>query len=237
GLDAIYDADTMPGPRSGRVAWGLREDETLNAMRGQIKQYAARHERFFLTYVPAAPHYPYDNIPREFRKFSKKEIDDYTPQYLNELLYMDWVLASLLDQLKESALLDQTLVIITNDHGEMLGAKGGPIGHGWAITPALANTPLIIMDPDRTGYHINYTVGSQVDLLPTILARLNIPAPGDQLYQGRSLDAADRGTNICSYLNSYQQYGILSDKQIFIGDHNSDSPENVYSISNDGSKT
>ena len=90
---------------------------------------------------------------------------------------MDWVMASIVDQLKESGLLDKTLVVITNDHGERTGADGGPIGHGWVITPELANAPLIIMDPQNPGYHLNYTLGSQIDLLPTLLDLLKIPVP------------------------------------------------------------
>jgi len=54
--------------------------------------------------------------------------------------------------LKADGLLDKTIIVITADHGEMLGVKGGPIGHGWVVTPELANIPLIIMDPDHPGY-------------------------------------------------------------------------------------
>src|SRR5207253_3811047 len=132
---------------------------------------AADGRRFFMTYVPAAPHYPYEGIPERFRKFKVTRPGDYGPLYLNELLYMDWVLASLVDQLKESGLLDKTLVVITDDHGEMLGGEDGLIGHGWLLTPELANAPLIIMDPANVGYRINKTVGSQVDLLPTLCDR------------------------------------------------------------------
>ena len=178
GIDELYDADTMPGQRkTERVSWGLREEETLGAIRNQIKKYAGGNQRFFLTYVPAAPHYPYDCVPEAFRQFKPSAVGDYTPLYLNELLYMDWVMASIVDQLKESGLLDKTLVVITNDHGEMMGANGGSIGHGWAITPELANTPLIIMDPQNPGYHLNYTLGSQIDLLPTLLDLLRISVP------------------------------------------------------------
>ncbi|MFO1512696.1 MAG: sulfatase-like hydrolase/transferase [Verrucomicrobiota bacterium] len=58
---------------------------------------------------------------------------------MNELLYMDWIIASLLDELKETGLLEKTLVVITSDPGEMLGENGGPMGHGWRVTPQLAN--------------------------------------------------------------------------------------------------
>jgi arylsulfatase A-like enzyme len=231
----------MPGPRSTeRVSWGLKEEETLDAMRARIQRYAAGQQRFFLTYVPAAPHYPYEGIPPRFRQFQSSGPGDYTALYLNELLYMDWVLASLVDQLKQSGLLEKTLVVITDDHGEMLGGNGGPIGHGWLLTPQLANAPLIIMDPERSGYAINQAVGSQVDLLPTLLARLRIPLPTGQLYQGRSLDAPAAGSKRITYLNSYQQYGVIVGSRLIFGDREKAEATSgglTYSITNDGART
>ena len=244
GIDEMYDADTMPGPRATQaVSWGLREEETLNAMRGQIKKYASSDQRFFLTYVPAAPHYPYDNIPAAFRKFKMNDFGDYTPLYLNELLYMDWVLASIVDQLQASGLLDKTLVVITDDNGEMLGAQGSPIGHGWAITPELANVPLIIMDPQQPGYRVNLAIGSQIDLLPTVLDLVGIQAPADQLYEGRSLHALESGAGRLIYVNSYQQYGVIAGNHLICGNREADAgnqgnrARTGYAISNDGSKT
>ena len=244
GIDELYDADTMPGPRkTERVSWGLREEETLGAIRNQIKRYAGGNQRFFLTYVPAAPHYPYDRVPEAFHHFKPSEVSDFTPLYLNELLYMDWVMASIVDQLKDSGLLDKTLVVITDDHGEMLGANGGPIGHGWAITPELANAPLIIMDPQNPGYHLNYTLGSQIDLLPTLLDLLKIAAPSEQLYEGRSLYGPEAGDHRLVYLNSYEQYGVIAHNHFVSGDRKADEggassfPGTAYAISNQGSKT
>lgn len=244
GLDEMYDADTMPGQRgTERVEWGLLEEETLGAIRGRLKKYAQDHRRFCLTYVPAAPHYPYDKIPKPFRRAKMKEVGDFTPVYLNELLYMDWVIASILDELRESGLLDNTLVVITNDHGEMLGGKdNGLIGHGWAMTPELANTPLILMDPARPGFQINRTIGTQVDFLPTVLDRLNIPLPQDQLYEGRSLDAP-RTPGRRGYVNSYKEFAIVDGDNLLLGDRESGNAAGAasagaaFSILNDGART
>jgi len=138
-------------------------------------------------------------------------------------------------------LLDKTLVVITDDHGELLGAQGGPIGHGWLLTPELANAPLIIMDPQKPGYRVNQTIGSQVDLLPTVLDALGLPLPSKQLYQGRSLYASGVDESRCNYSNSYQQYGIIKENRLILGDRQTEAqPEGArktYSISNVGAKT
>jgi hypothetical protein len=244
GLEEMYDADNMPGPRkTERVSWGLHEEETLGAMRAQIQKYAKTNRRFFLTYVPAAPHYPFDGVPPAFRRFKSGELGDFTPFYWNDLLYVDWVMASIMDQLKDSGLLEQTLVVITDDHGERLGEHGGPIGHGWALTPELANVPLIVMDPEQPGYRINNTLGSQIDLLPTVLDLLGIALPQDQLYEGRSLYAPAERKPRPVFLNSYEQYGILSGRHYLSGARKADeagcstAARVVYTISNRGTKT
>ncbi|HEY3931912.1 MAG TPA: sulfatase-like hydrolase/transferase [Verrucomicrobiae bacterium] len=244
GLSEIYDADTMPVQRKlPRVTWGLREEETLSAMQEQIKKYATEKKKFFLTYVPAAPHNPFDVTPDRFRKYKLKEMGDFTPVYLNTLDYMDWIISSVIDQLKTSGLLDHTLVIITDDHGEMLGQNGGPTGHGWAVTPELANIPLIIMDPAKSGYSVNPVIGSQVDLLPTILDRLNIRLPGGQIYEGTSLDSASPDTNRVIYLNSLQQYGLIQNHLFVCGSRETEeqsgaeTSDKAYVISNQGART
>ena len=241
GLNAIYDADTMPVPRKlPPVDWGLREEETLAAMQAQIKKYAADKKKFFLTYVPAAPHNPFDATSDRFRTRHLEKMGDFTPAYLNSLNYMDWIITSVIDQLKESGLLDKTLIVITDDHGEMLGQNGGPIGHGWAVTPELVNIPLIIMDPAKPGYSVNDVVGSQVDVLPTILDRLNIRLPGGQIYEGTSLDSASPDTNRLIYLNSFQQYGIIQDHELICSDREKEgakTPGTAYRMNNQGART
>jgi hypothetical protein len=243
GIDGLYDADTMPGTRkTSPLSWGLREEETLDAMRQQIKQYAANKRKFFLTYVPAAPHNPFDGVPRQFQKRKMGNYGDLSPFYLNDLLYMDSIISSLIDELKESGLLDKTIVVITADHGEMLGEEGGPVGHGWALTPELANVPLIIMDPGQPGYRINHTIGSQVDLMPTILESLGIPLPSGELYQGASLYSANLNTNRTIYLNTARQYGEIQGARFIQGDRESEQgggpdARQAFDISNEDSHT
>jgi arylsulfatase A-like enzyme len=242
GIAEMYDADTMPGERKAApVSWGLQETDTLSAMRSRIKKYADDKQKFFLTYVPAAPHNPFDGTPKEFRKHEIEKIGDFTPLYLNELTYMDWVIASLVDELKTDGLLDKTIVVITGDHGEMVGEDGGPVGHGWAINPELQNVPLIIMDPERPNFRVNKTLGSQVDLMPTLLDLLGIPVPEGQLYQGGSLYSPGLPADRKIYINSYRDYGIIHNGQFTCGSRESgtgsDKPQKTYTFANENTHT
>lgn len=223
GVAKMYDADTMPGERkTKRVTWGLKEEETLGAIRSQIRDYAGSRKKFCLTYLPVSPHYPFDGIPKDFQKEKQQFGGDYTPSYRNELRYMDWIIAEIIGELKSSGLLDNTLVVVTSDHGEMLGDNDGFIGHGWRIKPELTNVPLIIMDPDRKGYRRNPVASSQVDLLPTIVDLLGLPLPTGQLYQGVSLYRTEAAGPRSIYLNSSLEFAVLRDGFIACGSRERD---------------
>ena len=99
------------------------------------------------------------------------------------------------------------------------------------------------MDPEKTGYRLNLTAGSLIDLLPTILELLRIPLPSGQLYQGRSLyDTQARGDRL-AYLNSYEEYALLVGDNVVTGSRKAEEEakpgaiRSSYQISNEGSKT
>jgi phosphoglycerol transferase MdoB-like AlkP superfamily enzyme len=218
-IEELYDADTMPGERkAAQVSWGLHEEDTLAAIQGRIDQYASRNQKFFLTYIPAAPHNPFDGTPAQFCKYKRQKVKDLTPLYLNELLYMDYVISSIVEHLEKSGLLDKTVVVITSDHGELLGDDGGRVGHGWAVNPELANIPLIVMNPGNVGYHVNPIVGSQVDLLPSLLDILGVALPHDRLYQGSSLYSLKPESDRTIFLSSFNQYGIIRNQHFIYGE-------------------
>jgi hypothetical protein len=100
------------------------------------------------------------------------------------------------------------------------------------------------MDPDHPGYHLNDTIGSQVDLLPTILDLLGIPTPAGQLYQGASLYSSTAKGNRKIYLNSMQEYAVIEGHHLLRGDRETETPAagnppsfKAFAITNDGAHT
>ena len=63
--------------------------------------------------------------------------------YLAEVAYLDRLLGNLFDLLEELDLFDRALVIVTSDHGELLG-EGGYVSHGARLDPELVEIPLIV---------------------------------------------------------------------------------------------
>ena len=73
GIDGMYDADTMPGAQNQQTGFvGIAGGWPRSApCAQQIRQYAADNRKFFMTYVPAAPHNPFDGTPDQFQQNRK----------------------------------------------------------------------------------------------------------------------------------------------------------------------
>jgi arylsulfatase A-like enzyme len=90
-------------------------------------------------------------------------------QYDGGIAYIDFCLADLLETLRRQGVYENTLVIITSDHGESFGEKG-LIDHGNALYQNEIRVPLIIKYPGQTEKAVGTEVVSLTDLFPTTLA-------------------------------------------------------------------
>ena len=93
----------------------------------------------------------------------------------------DQYVGRLLETLDRLGLTDDTLIVVTSDHGEDLGDRSPPRpgNHGHALWDELLLVPLIVFDPTRV-YPVR-RVPSQVrliDTMPTILDILGVPVAG-----------------------------------------------------------
>lgn len=92
-----------------------------------------------------------------------------------------------LEALEERGVLEDTIVIYTSDHGELLG-EGGMLGHNAPMRPELVRVPTVFVTPTLgngdTAWSNGEGVFRHVDLLPTLYELLGIEAAG---MDGRSL--------------------------------------------------
>jgi arylsulfatase A-like enzyme len=75
--------------------------------------------------------------------------------YAGAIRYLDDWLASVLESLEQSGLLDDTLVIVTSDHGENIG-ENGLMGHAYSLDNRLLHVPFVAAGPTElpaTGAH------------------------------------------------------------------------------------
>jgi arylsulfatase A-like enzyme len=111
--------------------------------------------------------------------------------YDAEIRYTDAVLGDLLRALDELGLRDDTIVVVTSDHGEAFG-EHGHILHNHYVHDEVVRVPFVWRAPGlvRAGHRVHEPVGL-VDLVPTLLDLLALPVPAG--VQGRSVTPLLRG--------------------------------------------
>ena len=174
----------------------------------QLEQMAAGPRPFFLFVHYFDPHYNYirhseygftppsagrlsGNEPMgELRAMtedlSREEVRFLRDLYDEEIRFTDAGIGRLLDKLDELGRRDETLIILTADHGEEF-LDHGQLGHTKTLYEELVRVPLIVRDPSepRRGVTVQGPV-SLVCLTPTILDLLGVDTSAFS-FQGTTL--------------------------------------------------
>jgi arylsulfatase A-like enzyme/Flp pilus assembly protein TadD len=186
GLDQGFDLydDQMPSQEASGTLYVERQAGEV-ADRALAWLQARGEERWFLWLHFFDPHWEY-RAPEPYGS-------DYsaTP-YDGEIAYADAQLGRVLDLLSQRGWLDDTLVVLTADHGESLDEHGEST-HGLFLYDATLRIPLLMRHPGRLGQGRTVeSLASLVDVAPTILEVMGLPL-SDLPAAGRSLLPALEG--------------------------------------------
>ena len=134
-------------------------------------------------------------------------------RYKNSLYYVDELVAQDLALLKKRHLLENTLVVITGDHGNEFNDNHlGYWGHASNFTHYQTQTPLIIHWPGQKPALIRHLT-THYDIVPTLLNRLfGCQNPINDYSIGQSLFDTKKRPYLL--LHSYTNLGIIKNKQI-----------------------
>lgn len=154
-------------PLSRRSTNELRADVVTDAAIETLRGLASREFFLFVHYFD--PHSPYEP-PAEFRqRYDRPERDERIGNYLGEIAFVDQQVGRLLDELAALDLADDTIVVLTADHGEAFG-EHDEIGHSYFVYDTTMHVPLIVRYPRRVtaGLRVERQVRN-VDVVPTVL--------------------------------------------------------------------
>ena len=167
---------------------GRRADSVTQAALSWIDIRKSSGNPFFLFLNYFDPHGPYDPPRRYVRRFKPPPKSETTPEaerarktagYDGEIAYMDHHIGVLMDWLKQRDLFDRTYIIITSDHGELLGEQGR-WGHGLTLSQLEIRVPMLVKPPlgEARGERRNEPI-QLVDVLPLIASRLEQSIPAE----------------------------------------------------------
>jgi len=149
---------------------------------------SVRNRKFFLFIHTYDVHSPYNPPAPYFDLYTKGrcegELDYIMAVYDGGINYVDDQLGKIFEKLDQLGIDDNTIIIITADHGEAF-REHGRLGHGHKPYIEIAHVPLIMKGPGipRNRTYENYV--QHIDIVPTILEILNIPQRKEM--QGRSI--------------------------------------------------
>jgi arylsulfatase A-like enzyme len=150
---------------------------------------------FFLFVLVVDPHHPYrppERFDNHLAEPSRPEgFSDEYARYLGEVEYVDFGFGRLLEALRARDELDETVVVLTSDHGEEFG-EHGQLGHGKTVFEEVVRVPLLIRAPGRLSAGARSDSPVQlVDIAPTLLEAAGVSVPTK--LPGRSLFAEANG--------------------------------------------
>lgn len=158
GLDRGFEHyDARPGGKVGDYRalaqlLGLREQagqlpyrhaETITDLALAWLERSADGRPFFLTLNYMDAHTPYAPPAETAGRLGAPLAAEPVELYDRELLWIDEHLTRLFDELRARGTFDDTVIVVTSDHGEAHGEHGIP-GHNWHLYEELVHVPLYV---------------------------------------------------------------------------------------------
>ncbi|WP_171210036.1 MULTISPECIES: choline-sulfatase [unclassified Ruegeria] len=183
-----------------------------------------------------------DGIEASYVPLTAEEVRRARRAYLANVSYFDSKIGELVQTLEETGELDNTVVIVTADHGDMLGERG--LWYKMNFFEHSARVPLVVAGPDVAVGTVQNAV-SLVDLLPTFidLAGGDASMLGEPI-DGRSLVPLMRGEDdpideaigeYCAEMTGYPVIMIRRGPLKYV--HCDSDPPQLYDLSNDPMET
>jgi len=181
---------------------GLAENadpDIVNRTALETLRQVARSERFFLTVFYSASHFPYAARDPYYRTFgdphyrgpflyqkpvavtpkviSDADLRQIAALYDGSVHTADLAIGRLLDEVKRLGLEQNTIIVVTSDHGENLLELGRGMGHGEHLRgDRVVHVPLVIYDPiHHPPPRAVDAITRDVDVAPTLTALLGAP--------------------------------------------------------------
>ncbi|MGL4106964.1 sulfatase [Clostridium sp. LP20] len=209
-----------------RTKWDRKEEEyptpkTFNAACEWLEDNK-NHDDFFLMVETFDPHEPFD-VPEEYMdmydckydgpyfetpNYSEVDVPEDALDYINKryaalLTMTDKHFGKLIEKLKELNIYEDTLVIVTTDHGYFLGERNYFGKNYMHMYNELAHIPLLVHFPGgkMAGERVN-PLTQNIDIMPTVLEYSGIEIPEE--VQGVSWKPIPEGGE---YKRDYALYG------------------------------
>ncbi len=203
--------------------------DLLDLARSTLDEALEKDQPFFGWIHFINPHTPYDyremsahlappqeegrfaeRVPGSFEIESEAELKRVRDLYDAEVYFADHLFGALIDHLRQQGALDNTIILVTADHGEEF-MDHGQVQHN-ALYEELVRIPMLIRHPVHAAGTRTDVPFVNIDMLPTIASIIGADVPGD-------LDGVDLRApidynrhRIVTAMTNHERYEILSER-------------------------
>jgi arylsulfatase A-like enzyme len=155
--------------------------------------------------------------------------------YDAEVAFVDQAFGELLKEIERLGLSEDTVIVLTSDHGEEFLEHGG-FEHGRTLYQEQLHVPLILRLPQGAGQGVRVaSLVRQIDLMPTLLQLLGVPAPAG--LEGRSLlEGGEQapGAFAQTSLGYHESRAFVTDGwKVIVNNHKNRPAEEAYHLTAD----
>lgn len=163
---------------------------------------------------------------------------NYAPYYFANVSAVDHFIGKVLDHLDDLGLAENTIIVFTSDHGEMLGSHGKKGKN----TPEIEafNIPFIITWGDRLKHRVEDLILSVPDVMPTLLGLAGMEGKIPDEVQGRNYARilTDPGSYLIEKPGSalfinMKSRGVYTGKYMFVVTENEGGPPEAFCYDNE----
>lgn len=211
GMTTFIGRNDFVNPVFSDPTWGVSDQDMFSRGNEELDKLSAQGKPFYALLQTLSNHTPYA-LPKDLPVepvTGRGSLD----QHLTAMRYSDWALGQFFEKAKQSPYYKETLFVIVGDHG---------FGNERQLTEmdlSRFNVPLLLIAPgiqDKFGA-VSHTVGTQIDIVPTIMGRLG----GEAQHQcwGRdllNLQQGDQGFGVIKPSGSEQSVAIVTGDRILI---------------------
>ncbi|QHF29717.1 LTA synthase family protein [Pseudomonas sp. R32] len=210
GMTTFIGRNDFVNPVFSDPTWGVSDQDMFDRGNEELAKHDGKKPIYALLQT-LSNHTPYA-LPKDL-PVEKVTGQGRLDEHLTAMRYSDWALGQFFEKARKEPYFKQTLFVIVGDHG---------FGNHQQVTEmdlGRFNVPLLLIAPgiqDKFGA-VNHTVGTQIDIVPTIMGRLG----GETRHQcwGRdllNLPAGDQGFGMIKPSGSEQIVGLVKGDRILI---------------------
>ena len=210
GMTTFVGRNDFVDPVFSDPTWGVSDQDMFNRGLEELKKREGK-EPFYALLQTLSNHTPYA-LPTPLPVEPVTDRGSLN-EHLTAMRYSDWALGQFFEKARKEPYFKETLFVIVGDHG---------FGNEQQISEmdlGRFNVPLLLIGPgiqEKFGTRTD-TVGTQVDIVPTIMGRL-----GGEFRQqcwGRdllTLPEGDKGSGVIKPSGSDQTVAIISDDHLLV---------------------